>query len=123
MDEFKPPGWHTVTTRLVVDDPEGLIAFMKRVFDATGEYNENAPAQIAIGDTVVMVSESGAREPSPGFLYVYVADADATYQRALEAGAASIEAPLDTPYGDRRAMVSDPFGNTWQVATFRPQRS
>ena len=46
----------------------------------------------------------------------YVADADATCRRALSAGATSLEAPLDTPYGDRRAMVRDPFGNSFQVA-------
>jgi len=38
------------------------------------------------------------------------------YERALSAGAGSLEEPLDTPYGDRRAMVRDPFGNVWQIA-------
>jgi uncharacterized glyoxalase superfamily protein PhnB len=27
-----------------------------------------------------------------------------------------MEAPTDTPYGDRRAMVRDPFGNVFQIA-------
>ena len=66
-----------------------------------------------------MVSGVGPRDPTPGFLYLYVADADATYQRALEAGALSLEGPRDTPYGDRRAMVKDPCGNDWQIATYR----
>ena len=56
--------------------------------------------------------------PFPAFLYVYVDDADATYRRAVAAGARSLEAPIDTPYGDRRAMVEDRWGNTWQIATF-----
>jgi uncharacterized glyoxalase superfamily protein PhnB len=47
----------------------------------------------------------------------YVADTDATYQRALNAGARSLEEPFDTPYGDRRCMVEDKWGNTWQIAT------
>ena len=34
----------------------------------------------------------------------------------LPCGAVSLEAPLDTAYGDRRAMVRDPFGNVWQIA-------
>jgi len=38
---------------------------------------------------------------------------------ALDAGAASMEAVWDTPYGDRRGMVRDPWGNVWQVATHR----
>jgi uncharacterized glyoxalase superfamily protein PhnB len=50
---------------------------------------------------------------------LYVEDADATYQRAIVAGAVSLEAPADMPYGDRRAMIRDPGGNVWQIATFR----
>ena len=63
-----------------------------------------------------MVTEAGERDLFPAFLYVYVDDADATYERAVAAGASTIEAPLDTPYGDRRAMVRDPFGNVYQIA-------
>ncbi len=57
-----------------------------------------------------------ARDRFPAFLYVYVDDADAAYRRALAAGAVALEEPFDTPYGDRRAMVRDPFGNVWQIA-------
>jgi PhnB protein len=45
-----------------------------------------------------------------------LSDADSTHRRALERGANSIEEPFDTPYGDRRCMVEDPWGNTWQIA-------
>jgi uncharacterized glyoxalase superfamily protein PhnB len=55
----------------------------------------------------------------PSFLYLYVEDVDATYQRALHAGAISLEAPTETPYGDRRAMLQDPCGNVWQIATYK----
>ena len=44
----------------------------------------------------------------PAFLYVYVDDADSRYERAVAAGAASLESPRATPYGDRRAMVPRP---------------
>ena len=50
------------------------------------------------------------------FLYVYVDDVDATYRSALRAGAHPLEEPFDTPYGDRRCMVRDRWGNTWQIA-------
>ena len=43
-------------------------------------------------------------------------DADTTYHRAIDAGAFSVEEPGDTPYGDRRAMVRDQFGNVFQIA-------
>jgi len=46
-----------------------------------------------------------------------VENTDKAYQRALEAGALTIEKPVDTPYGDRRATVQDPWGNIWQIAT------
>jgi PhnB protein len=86
------------------------------VFDATGEVHADRPAEIRIGDSVVMATPAGSRELFPAFLYVYVDDADAAYERALAAGAGSLEEPFDAPYGDRRAMVRDPFGNVWQIA-------
>jgi len=112
-----PDGWHTVTPRIVATGAEGLVAFIKQVFGATGEYLETRPSELRIGDSMVMVSDSGARDPMPAFLYVYVDDTDATYRRAIDAGARSLEEPLETPYGDRRSMVEDKWGNTWQIAT------
>jgi uncharacterized glyoxalase superfamily protein PhnB len=112
-----PHGWHTVTPRIVARDAEGLVAFVKAVFDAAGEHREAAPAEIRIGDSIVMISEAGERPPMTAFLYVYVADVDAVYARALAAGASSREAPARMPYGDRRCMVEDRWGNTWQIAS------
>jgi uncharacterized glyoxalase superfamily protein PhnB len=109
-------GFHTITPRIVVDDTAAFVAFLRDVFDATGEHARERPSELRIGDSLVMVTAAGAREAAPAFLYVYVDDADARFRRALAAGATPIEEPLDTPYGDRRAMVRDPFGNTWQVA-------
>ena len=114
---FTPEGWHTVTPRIVVDDAERLVAFLKQVFRATGDYRADRPAVITIGDSMVMVSDAGIRDPMPAFLYVYVDDVEGTYRRALQNGARSVEEPSDTPYGDRRAMVQDGWGNTWQIAT------
>ncbi|VWD35142.1 glyoxalase [Burkholderia lata] len=118
MVTFQPDGWHTVTPRIVVPDPQNLIEFIRTVFHAQGEYRPGLPAEIRIGDSVVMISgEDGLRDPMPAFLYVYVEDADLTCQRALAAHATLLEAPADLPYGDRRAMVKDPWGNRWQIAT------
>ncbi|WP_230962796.1 VOC family protein [Burkholderia cepacia] len=118
MARFQPDGWHTVTPRIVVPDPEHLIEFMRSVFHAQGAFRPGLPAEIRIGDSVVMISgEDGLRDPMPAFLYVYVEDADLTYRRALAAHAISLEAPADMPYGDRRAMVKDGWENTWQIAT------
>ena len=118
MATFQPDGWHTVTPRIVVREPENLITFIWKVFQARGEFRHGLPAEIRIGDSVVMVSGGdGLREPMPASLYVYVEDVDSTYRPAIAASAISLEAPADMPYGDRRAMVRDPWGNTWQIAT------
>jgi uncharacterized glyoxalase superfamily protein PhnB len=112
-----PDGWHSVTPRIVTNDVTGLVEFLKQVFGATGDVHAERPAVMRIGDSNVMISGVGPRPAVSAFLYVYVDDADATYERALEAGARSLEEPLDTPYGDRRAMVEDRWGNVWQIAT------
>jgi uncharacterized glyoxalase superfamily protein PhnB len=101
---------------MVVADVAGAVGFLRRVFAATGEVHAGRPAEMQVGDSLVMVTEAGEREVFPAFLYVYVDDADRTYTRAIAAGAASLEQPLDTPYGDRRAMVRDPFGTVFQIA-------
>jgi PhnB protein len=117
MPKPVPDGWHSVTPRLVVDDTARLVEFLKRAFGATGDFRTGVPSVIRIGDSLVMVSGVGPRDPMPAFLYLYVDDIDATYRRALDAGAVSLEEPQDMPYGDRRGMVRDPCGNIWQIAT------
>jgi uncharacterized glyoxalase superfamily protein PhnB len=105
-----------VTPRIFVGDVAKQVDFLRAVFDATGDVPADRPAEIRIGDSVVMVAAAEQRQLFPAFLYVYVEDADGTYRRALSAGATSEEEPRDTPYGDRRAMVRDPFGNVFQIA-------
>ena len=96
----------------------GLAAFLRKVFAAKGRVRADRPSEMLIGDSVVMIAEGGGvRQASSAFLYVYVANADTVYKRAVAAGATTIEAPTDMPYGDRRATVRDPWGNTWQIAT------
>ena len=114
-----PEGWRSVTPRLVVHDPAKLVDFLKKAFGASGDFTADSPSVVRIGDSIVMISGIGPREPMPAFLYLYVDDVDATYQRALEAGAVSLEEPADMPYGDRRGMVRDPCGNDWQIATHK----
>jgi PhnB protein len=117
---FQPEGWGTVIPRLLTSDVDGQVAFLRAVFGAIGETHPGKPAEIRIGDSMIMVSDGGGlRAPAAAFLYVYVPDADDTYRRALDAGARSVEEPADMPYGDRRATVTDPWGNTWQIATFK----
>jgi PhnB protein len=116
---FVPPGWPRMATRIFADDARGLVRFLAAVFDASGDYQENRPSEIRIGDSVLLVSGTTERRPHGAILYVYVEDTDATFRRALAAGAKPVEPPAIMPYGDRRAMIEDRWGNTWQIATFR----
>jgi uncharacterized glyoxalase superfamily protein PhnB len=109
-------GYHTITPRIVVDDVAAQIDFLRSVFGATGDVEPGRPAELHIGDSLIMISSTSERSTFPAFLYLYVDNADQTHEQALKAGAVTLEAPLDTPYGDRRAMISDPFGNIFQIA-------
>jgi tRNA-Thr(GGU) m(6)t(6)A37 methyltransferase TsaA len=114
-----PDGWHTLTPRIVTGDVPALARFLAQSFGADGAVPADRPAILRIGDSPIMLSDVGPRPATPAFLYLYVDDADAVHARAVAAGARSLEPPLDTPYGDRRGMVEDPFGNVWQIATQR----
>jgi uncharacterized glyoxalase superfamily protein PhnB len=124
MPAFKPPGWPSVIPRIVVPDPEQLVAFLTDVFGAHARSRPGAPTELRIGESLIIVSDGGGlRDPICVFLYVYVEDIDSTYARAIAAGAHSLEPPADMPYGDRRAMIKDSFGNLWQIATYQPSGS
>jgi len=66
--DFAPKGWHTVTPRVVVNDAERLVEFLRQVFDATGECRPDRPSVITIGDSMIMISDSGIRSAMTAFL-------------------------------------------------------
>ena len=116
----------SLTVYLAVRPADGLIEFVKRAFGAeellrtTGSAG-GLHAEVRIGDTRLMIGggEAWGGPPTPTSLHLYVTDADATYRRALDAGATSLRAPVDQPYGDRDASVVDLAGNRWYIATHR----
>ena len=112
-----PLGWHTVTPRIFADDPQGLVGFVKQVFEATGDYQTTRPAEIHIGDSILMISGTELRPRQTACLYVYVSDVDEVFKRSVNAGVKVIEAPANMHYGDRRCTVEDAWGNVWQIAT------
>ena len=64
----------------------------------------------------------GARSPitiggTPVALHLYVADVDAVVTRAEAAGATVLRAPKDEFFGHRVALLVDPFGHRWHLAT------
>ncbi len=119
-----PEKYHTVTPYLTVHGVAKLLEFVKRAFDATELERVSGPggainhAEVRIGDSVVMMGEAREpRKPKPTLLYLYVQDVDATYNRALEAGAACVVEVTNQFYGDRSGAVQDPCGNEWWIAT------
>ena len=118
MTPFKPQGRPTVIPRIFTKDVAGVVGFMASVFGAEGEIPAGAPADLRIGESVIMVSDGGGvRQVQPACLYVYVENIDEAWRRAVAAGGRTIEEPANMPWGDRRATVEDPWGNTWQIAT------
>src|SRR5277367_2336857 len=101
-----------------------VIEFLKQAFGAEDLGRAVSPeglllhTTIKIGDSTLEMSDAvGPYQPAPTTFYLYVADADALYRRALDAGATSIKAPADQSYGDRVAAVKDLASNQWYLAT------
>ena len=129
-----PDGYHTLTPYLIVRDVGQAIEFYKRAFGATEILRMPGPdgkimhGEVKIGDSMVMMGQEnlewGAPCPetlngSPVNLALYVVDVDASFARALQAGA-KVKQPLtDQFYGDRSGTVTDPFGHIWTIATHK----
>lgn len=121
---YKPDGYTSVAPYLIVNGANDTIDFLKRVFDGVeGRHFTNPDgsvmhAEVRLDDTVVMLADSAPNWPAiPAHVHVYVPDVDATYQRALAAGATSVQEPTKKEDADRRAGVIDPSGTTWWIAT------
>jgi PhnB protein len=121
---YIPKGLNNVNVYMHPLRAEPVIGFLKRAFGAQEIAKYASPdgvvhhAEIRVGDSVVEMGEAhGPYQPMQSTFYMYVPDCDAVYRRALAAGAKSISEPVDQPYGDRSGGVTDPFGNTWYVAT------
>lgn len=118
--------FHTVTPYLTVEKAPELIEFVKQAFGAeellrTTGTGGGIHAEVRIGDSIVMIGGGGdwRGNPMPTGIHVYVNDADAVYNRAVQAGAAPMYAPMDQPYGDREAGVKDLSGNHWYIGTHK----
>lgn len=132
VTSFIREGFHTVTPYLVAQDAQGLIDFVTRAFGAeetlrAGGSAGGLHAEVRIGDCMLMIGGGAAEqswrgESRPTALHIYVEDTDAVFQRALDAGATSIQAPADQVYGERSGAVKDRSGNYWYIATWKGER-
>jgi PhnB protein len=120
--DWKRKGLRTVTPYLIVDGAAKLMDFVKAVFGGEEIFRMARPdgkimhAEARIGDAVIEMSDANEQFPArPMPIHVYVRDVDATYARALAAGATSYYAPVDQEYGDYDCAVRDALGNNWYI--------
>lgn len=127
-----PEDFHSLTPDLVVGDA-AAIEFYKRVFGAKKRRVFHGPdgsivhAELQIGDSILMLSPEFPKmnvfSPlSPGggtsaSMFLYVADADAVFAKAVSAGATVAMPVADMFWGDRAGSIVDPFGHRWMLAT------
>lgn len=124
------PGYRTVTAGLNLEGPEEFVAWATNALGAEPGMRVASPdgrllhGEIRIGDTTIAFDRA-SRDPATrgAVFHVYVVDADAAYERALKAGSKAKMPPADMFWGERVAVVDDPFGNTWGLATFQREPS
>jgi uncharacterized glyoxalase superfamily protein PhnB len=117
-------GFSAITPYLLVEGVDRLLTFLPEAFGAQVLARETRPdgsimhAEVRIGDSMLMMGGAGGGfGPMPASLYLYVANCDAVYEQALQAGASSVFEVMDLPSGERYGGVKDPCGNVWWVAT------
>lgn len=122
---YLPPGYNAVMPYIIIEGAEKFMDFTKQVFDATEKHKEMADehtirhAEVNINGSIIMCADSiPDYPPQPASLFVYVANADETYKKALDAGATSLMEPMDKEYG-RSCGVKDLCGNTWWITSVK----
>nr|WP_295375294.1 VOC family protein [Pseudoxanthomonas sp.] len=128
---YRPQGYHSVTSYLIVDDAAKALDFYRDAFGAEEMYrlpmgDRIGHAETRIGDTVLMLSDEwpdmnalspNSRGGATSSFMIYVEDADAAYARAVKAGARADRPVKQEFWGDRIGTVVDPFGHKWSLST------
>jgi PhnB protein len=127
-----PDNYPQVMPYLIVDGAKEAIEFYKGVLGATERMRLEGPdggighAELEIGESVIMLADEnpGMKIEGPKLvggtpvtIHVYIEDADAAFERAVQAGAKPLRAVEDQFYGDRSGQFEDPYGHRWNVAT------
>ncbi|MGA9883329.1 MAG: VOC family protein [Candidatus Acidiferrales bacterium] len=116
-------GFHTVTPYLILSGAARWIDFVKQAFGAEEKFRAQRPgtdtimhAEVKIGDSMIELADANPQFPAmPMTLLLRVDDPDAVFDRAIVAGAETIQPVRDRDYGTRAGNVRDAFGNTWDI--------
>jgi PhnB protein len=128
-----PTGFSAITPHLVIKGASEAIDFYKRAFGATELCRMPFPgpdgqmklghAELQIGDSKLFLADefpgkggSGPQGDSPVTIHLYVTDANAAFDQAVEAGATVLMPLMDMFWGDRFGKLVDPFGHHWSIA-------
>lgn len=133
-----PDGYYSLTPYLVIKGAAEAIEYYQKVFGATETVRMPGPggrvmhAEVNIGNSMLMLADEN---PERGYLspktiggtgvsiMLYTDDVDATFNKAVAAGAKVEQPPTDMPWGDRMANIADPFGHNWAIATHKEDLS
>ena len=118
-------GYRTITPYIVVKEITKVAEFVKQAFGAEETFRSDSTGsgggfhfEFRLGNSMLMAG-GAPNYPGPEVkpsLHYFVADVDEAYRRALDAGATSVRAPMDQPYGTRDCTVSDPTGVEWYLS-------
>lgn len=120
---YVPEGMSTVTPFLHPVGAPALIEFMEKAFGAETISREQSPdgmihhAVVRIGNSMIEMGEAHGElaQPMPPALFLNVDNLEEAYQRALNAGATSLQEPTRQSYG-HTAWVKDAWGTIWYLA-------
>ena len=119
-----PEGFHAITPYLFAQGASRLIEFISVAFKGELIFQQERRdgvimhATMQIGDSMLMLADPTPEfGPMPTSIYLYVADCDAVYHRALSSGGVSVFPMMTLPSGERYGGIKDPCGNIWWVAT------
>jgi len=121
-----PEGLRTITPQLTVDGAGEAIEFYKKAFGAEEKMRVPDPSgqkiwhsEVRIGDSAFFINDAfpemggGAHKSS---LWLYAENVDATFERAVGAGAKVVMPLGDMFWGDRMGVVVDRWNNQWAIA-------
>jgi PhnB protein len=129
-----PEGLHTITPHLILDNAAEAIEWYKKALGieersrALGPDGRIMHAELRLGNSSIYVNDAmmGSKGPralggSPVYLWIYVDDCDALFNRAVAAGGKVNRGAMgemqDQFWGDRSGTFTDPQGYTWTIAT------